>query len=111
VPRGWNTKRRHARPGRAGTVVTGYHGRAVCFAGGEPSGLSATLPPVLAQLRQVPGTDAKILPGFDRGGSCPQVFRAIRDARADRVTWRRAGTSPPAATAGPPRRCTWPARP
>jgi hypothetical protein len=101
VPRGWNTRRRHAQPGRAGTVVTDYHGRAVCFADGEPSGLSATLPPVLAQLRQVLGTDAKILLGFDRGGSCPQVFRAIRDARADWVTWRRAPLAP--VTAAPRR--------
>ncbi|HUY46554.1 MAG TPA: hypothetical protein VMV92_12610 [Streptosporangiaceae bacterium] len=105
VPRGWNTKRRHAQPGRAGTVVTDYHGRAVCFAGGEPSGLSATLPPVLAQLRQVTGEQAKILPGFDRGGSCPVAFRAIRDARAGWVTWRRAPLAPAAA----PRRY-WAAR-
>jgi Transposase DDE domain len=101
VPKGWNTKRRHAQPGRAGTVVTDYHGRAVCFADGEPSGLSATLPPVLAQLRQVLGTDAKILLGFDRGGSCPQVFRDIRDARADWVTWRRVPLAP--VTAAPRR--------
>src|SRR5271166_3902076 len=40
VPKGWNTKRRHAQPGRAGTMVTDYHGRAVAFAAGEPSGLS-----------------------------------------------------------------------
>ena len=55
VPKGWNTKRRHAQPGRADTMVTDYQGRAVAFATGEPSGLSATLPPVLAQLRQVLG--------------------------------------------------------
>jgi hypothetical protein len=97
VPKGWNTKRRHAQPGRAGTVVTDYHGRAVAFADGEPSGLSATLPGALAQLRQVLGAQAKILLGFDRGGSYPQVFRAIRDARADWVTWRRAPLAPVAA--------------
>ena len=97
VPKGWNAKRRHAQPGRAGTVVTGYRGRAVCFAGGEPSGLSATLPPALAQLRQVLGPGAKILLGFDRGGSYPQVFRAIRDQHADWVTWRRAPLAPAAA--------------
>jgi hypothetical protein len=96
VPKGWNTKRRHAQPGRAGTVVTDYHGRAVCFADGEPSGLSATLPGALAQLRQVLG-DAKIMLGFDRGGSYPQVFRAIRDQHADWVTWRRAPLAPVAA--------------
>jgi hypothetical protein len=101
VPKGWNTKRRHAQPGRAGTVVTDYHGRAVCFADGEPSGLSATLPPVLAQLRQVLGSDGKILLGFDRGGSYPVAFRAIRAARADWVTWRRAPLAP---TAAAPRR-------
>jgi len=106
VPKGWNTKRRHAQPGRAGTVVTDYHGRAVCFADGEPSGLSATLPPALAQLRQVLGPDAKILLGFDRGGSYPQVFRAIRDQHADWVTWRRAPLAPAAAA---PRRL-WAAR-
>ena len=106
VPKGWNTKRRHAQPGRAGTVVTDYHGRAVCFADGEPSGLSVTLPPVLAQLRQVLGPDAKVLFGFDRGGSYPVTFRAIRDARADWVTWRRAPLAPVAAA---PRRF-WAAR-
>ena len=47
-PKGWNTKRRHAQPGRADTMVTDYHGPAVCFTDGEPSGLSASLPPALA---------------------------------------------------------------
>ncbi len=101
VPKGRNTKRRHAQPGRAGTVVTDYHGRAVAFADGEPSGLSVTLPPALAQLRQVLGSDAKILLGFDRGGSYPQVFRAIRERHADWVTWRRAPLAP--VTAAPRR--------
>ena len=101
VPKGWNTKRRHAQPGRAGTVVTDYHGRAVCFADGEPSGLSATLPGALAQLRQILAPDAKILLGFDRGGSYPQVFRAIRDQHAGWVTWRRAPLAP--VTAAPRR--------
>src|SRR6266852_5066892 len=106
VPKGWNTKRRHAQPGRADTVVSDCHGRAVAFATGEPSGLSATLPPVLAQLRQVLGEHAKILLGFDRGGSCPVAFRAIRGARADWVTWRR---SPLAPVTAAPRRY-WAAR-
>src|SRR5260370_25656344 len=103
VPKGWNPKRRHAQPGRAGTVVTGYRGRAVCFADGEPSGLSATLPPALTQLRQVLGPDAQILLGFDRGGSYPPVFRAIRRQHARRVTWPRAPLPPPAAPPPPVR--------
>ena len=37
VGKGWNTKRRHAQRGRDDTLVTDYHGRAVCFASGEPS--------------------------------------------------------------------------
>ena len=106
VPKGWNTKRRHAQPGRADTVVTDYLGRAVCFATGEPSGLAATLPGVLAQLRQVLGAEAKILFGFDRGGSYPVVFRAIRDQRAGWVTWRRGPLAP--VTAAPRR--YWAAR-
>ena len=45
VPKGYNTKRRHAQRGRDDTVVTDYHARVVCFASGDPSGLSVTLPP------------------------------------------------------------------
>ena len=106
VPKGWNTKRRHAQPGRADTVVTDYLGRAVAFATGDPSGLAATLPGALAQLRQVLGPEATILLGFDRGGSYPVAFRAIRDARANWVTWRRAPLAP--VTAAPRR--YWAAR-
>ncbi|MCA1671193.1 MAG: hypothetical protein LC799_02940, partial [Actinobacteria bacterium] len=99
VPQGYNTKRRHAQRGRDDTMVTDYHGRVVCFASGDPSGLSVTLPPALAQLREVLGADAKIMLGFDRGGSYPAVFRACRDAGADWLTWRRgalaAVTAPP----------------
>ena len=106
VPKGWNTKRRHAQPGRADTMVTDYLGRAVAFATGDPSGLAATLPGALAQLRQVLGEQAKILLGFDRGGSYPVAFRAIRDARAGWVTWRRGPLAP--VTAAPRR--YWAAR-
>ena len=106
VPKGWNTKRRHAQPGRADTMVSDYQGRAVAFATGEPSGLSATLPGVLAQLRQVLGAGAKIMLGFDRGGSYPVAFRAIREQHADWVTWRR---SPLAPVTAAPRRY-WAAR-
>ncbi|HXL95560.1 MAG TPA: transposase, partial [Streptosporangiaceae bacterium] len=106
VPKGWNTKRRHAQPGRADTMVSDYQGRAVAFATGDPSGLSATLPGVLAQLRQVLGEQAKILLGFDRGGSYPVAFRAVREQHADWVTWRRAPLAP--VTAAPRR--YWAAR-
>ena len=57
VGKGWNTKRRHAQPGRDDTLVADYRGRAVCFASGEPTGLSATLPGVLTQL--APGRSAR----------------------------------------------------
>ena len=97
VPKGYNTKRRHAQRGRDDTVVCDYHARAVCFASGDPSGLSVTLPGALAQLREVLGPDAKIMLGFDRGGSYPAVFRACRDAGADWLTWRRGDLAPPAA--------------
>ena len=101
VPKGYNTKRRHAQRGRDDTVVTDYHARAVCFASGDPSGLSVTLPGALAQLREVLGPDAKIMLGFDRGGSYPVVFRACRDAGADWLTWRRGALAP--VTAAPVR--------
>ena len=106
VPKGWNTKRRHAQPGRADTMVTDYLGRAVAFATGDPSGLAATLPGALAQLRQVLGAEATILLGFDRGGSYPVAFRAIREQHAGWVTWRRGPLAP--VTAAPRR--YWAAR-
>jgi transposase len=111
VPKGYNTKRRHAQRGRDDTLVTDYHGRAVCFASGDPTGLSVTLPGALAQLREVLGTDARIMLGFDRGGSYPGVFRACQQAGSHWLTWRRGGlaavTAPPVRSfrVGPDGRC------
>jgi hypothetical protein len=90
VGKGWNTKRRHAGPGRDDTLLVDARGRAVVFGSGEPTGLSTTLPGVLAQLRAVIGPDAPVLLGFDRGGAYPVVFTACRDAGAHWVTYRRA---------------------
>ncbi len=88
VGKGYNTKRRHAHKGLADTVVTDYHGRAVCFVSGPPSGLTKTLPAALAELRTVTG-QAKIMLGFDRGGAYASVFRHCRDAGVDWITYRR----------------------
>src|SRR5664280_676201 len=90
VGKGWNTKRRHAQPGRDDTLLVDARGRAVVFGTGEPTGLSTTLPGVLTQLRAVIGPDAPVLLGFDRGGAFPVTFTACRDAGADWVTYRRA---------------------
>jgi len=90
VGKGWNTKRRHAQPGRDDTLLVDARGRAVVFGSGEPSGLVSTLPGVLAQLRQVLGPDAPVLLGFDRGGAYPSAFTACRAAGAHWVTYRRA---------------------
>jgi len=89
VGKGWNTKRRHAQPGRDDTLLVDARGRAVVFGTGEPSGLSMSLPGVLTQLRTVIGPDAPVLLGFDRGGAFPVTFTACRDAGADWVTYRR----------------------
>ena len=89
VGKGWNTKRRHAQPGRVDTLVADLSGRAVCFTSGEPSGLSTSLPATLAQLRAITGPDAKIMLAFDRGGAYPNVFTTCRKAKADWVTYRR----------------------
>jgi transposase len=99
VAKGWNTKRRHAQPGRDDTLLVDARGRAVVFGSGEPTGLSSTLPGVLTQLRAVIGPDAPVLLGFDRGGAYPVVFTACRDAGADWVTYRRAPLVPATATA------------
>jgi hypothetical protein len=89
VGKGWNTKRRHAQPGRADTLLTDARGRAVVFGSGEPSGLTSTLPGVLTGLREVLGPDAPVLLAFDRGGAYPAAFTACRQAGADWVTYRR----------------------
>ena len=106
VGKGWNTKRRHAQPGRDDTLLVDARGRAVVFGSGEPTGLCHTLPGVLTQLRQVIGPDAPILLGFDRGGAYPATFTACRDAGADWVTYRRA---PLVEATVPPRR-SWTVR-
>jgi hypothetical protein len=100
VGKGYNTKRRHAQKGLADTLVTDYHGRAVCFVSGPPSGLTKTLPAALAELRTVTGP-AKIMLGFDRGGAYAQVFRHCRDHDVDWITYRRGGL---ADTTAEPRR-------
>jgi hypothetical protein len=89
VGKGWNTKRRHAQPGRIDTMVADAAGRAVCFTTGEPAGLSTSLPATLAELRAITGPDAKIMLGFDRGGSYPAVFTTCREAGVDWITYRR----------------------
>ncbi|MHB1475720.1 MAG: putative transposase [Dermatophilaceae bacterium] len=104
VAKGWNTKRRHAQPGRDDTLLVDARGRAVVFGSGEPTGLSSTLPGVLTQLRQVIGPKAPVLLGFDRGGAYPVTFTACRDAGADWVTYRRAPLV--AVTATPKQSCT-----
>jgi transposase len=103
VAKGWNTKRRHAQPGRDDTLLVDARGRAVVFGSSEPTGLSSTLPGVLAQLREVLGPDAPILLGFDRGGAYPCAFTTCRDAGAHWVTYRRA---PLAATTATPTQTT-----
>jgi len=100
VGKGYNTKRRHAQKGLADTVVTDYHGRAVCFVSGPPSGLTKTLPSALSELRRVTG-DAKIMLGFDRGGAYASVFTHCRDHDVDWITYRRGKL---AATTAEPRR-------
>src|SRR5665647_2092292 len=103
VAKGWNTKRRHAQPGRDDTLVVDARGRAVVFGSGEPTGLASNLPGVLAQLRQVLGPQAPILLGFDRGGSYPSAFTTCREALAHWVSYRRA---PLAATTATPVQAT-----
>ena len=97
VGKGWNNKRGRAEKGRADTHVTAHDGRAVCFVTGEPSGLTATLPKALAELKKAAGPGAKIMLGFDRGGAYAQVFRHCRDQDVHWVTYRRAPLAVPAA--------------
>jgi cell division protein FtsB len=89
VASGWNSKRRHAEPGRVDTTICDPKGRAVCFTSGEPSGLAKSLPATLDQLRQIVGPDAPIMLGFDRGGAYPAAFRVCRQRNVHWITYRR----------------------
>jgi transposase len=96
VGSGWNTKRRHAEPGRVDTTICDPKGRAVCFTSGEPSSLAKSLPASLDQLRAIVGAHAPIMLGFDRGGAYPEAFRACRQRGAHWITYRRAPLQAPA---------------
>jgi len=96
VGKGWNNKRGRAERGRADTHVTAHDGRAVCFVTGEPSGLTATLPKALAELKKTLTDGANIMLGFDRGGAYPQVFTHCRKQDVHWVTYRRAPLAVPA---------------
>ena len=58
-PRAGTTSAAGPSSGRADTHVTAHDGRAVCFVSGEPSGLSATLPLALAELKKAAGPGAR----------------------------------------------------
>ncbi|HXZ70213.1 MAG TPA: hypothetical protein VEH31_04970 [Streptosporangiaceae bacterium] len=115
VAKGWNNKRGRAEKGRADTHVTAHDGRAVCFVTGEPSGLTATLPKALAELKKAVPAGPKIMLGFDRGGAYAQVFRHCREQGVHWVTYRRAPLAVPAVLpvlttvtiAGKQRQITW----
>ena len=115
VGKGWNNKRGRAEKGRADTHVTAHDGRAVCFVTGEPSGLTATLPRALAELKKAVPAGTKIMLGFDRGGAYAQVFRHCREQDVHWVTYRRAPLAVPVmlpvittvTIAGRQRQITW----
>jgi hypothetical protein len=121
VPKGWNTKRRHAQPGRADTMVTDYQGRAVAFGTGEPSGLPPPCRPSWPSCARSSASRRRSCSGSTgaaptRLPSAPSATPAPTGspggaARSPPSRPRRAGTGPPAATASPPRCSGWPMRP
>ena len=88
VAMGHNGKRDRCEKGRADTLITDARGRAVTFTSADPSHLSKTMKPALAQLRQIVPTGA-ILLGFDRGGAYAEAFTACHEQDIDFVTYRR----------------------
>ncbi len=94
VAKGWNTRRRHAEPGRHETVIVDDSWRAVCFASAPPQGLAAGMLGPLEQLRAICG-ERPVMIGFDRGGSFPKAFGELRDRGWDWVTYRRAPLATP----------------
>ncbi|NNN16376.1 MAG: hypothetical protein HKL82_11060 [Acidimicrobiaceae bacterium] len=95
LAKGYNTRKGRPERGRDDTFVIDENWRAVCFSSSEPKGLSVNLPPVIDQLIEICG-NRPIMVGFDRGGSYPKVFSALRERGVDWVTYRRAPLVPPA---------------
>lgn len=109
-PVGWGRNPRRGKPtkGHGDTYTTDLGGRALVFATGEPSSLSATLPGVLDQLTAArpaanrdragadPGHRRRPMVVFDRGGSYPKTFTAVHKAGYQWLTWRRAPLAPAA---------------
>ncbi len=95
VAKGWDARRRHAAKGRTDTYVVDLGRRALCFSSTEPTGLSRTIAPALAQLRAICGPGTAITLGFDRGGSYPVVFSHLAEEGVTWVTWRRAEMAAP----------------
>jgi hypothetical protein len=83
VAKGWNTRRRHAEPGRHETVIVDDRWRAVCFASGPPQGLASGMLGPLDQLQAICG-QRPLMIGFDRGGAYPKVFSELRARGLDR---------------------------
>jgi hypothetical protein len=94
VAKGWNTRRRHAEPGRHETVIVDDRWRAICFASGPPEGLASGMLGPLDQLRQI-CQGRRLMIGFDRGGAYPKTFSDLRDRGLDWVTYRRAPLAAP----------------
>ncbi len=89
VAKGYNTRKRRAEKGRDDTFIVDSTWRAMCFSSSEPKGLSVNLPPVIDQLIEICG-DRPVMVGFDRGGSYPKVFSALKERGVGWVTYRRA---------------------
>ena len=89
VGKGYNTKRRHAQKGLADTLVTDYHGRAVCFVSGPPSGLTKTLPAALS--RAAPGHRRmrRSCSGSTGAGRTRRCSRTAAITGVDWITYRR----------------------
>lgn len=89
LAKGYNTRKGRPEKGRDDTFVVDSTWRAICFSSSEPKGLSMNLPPVIDQLIEICGK-RPIMVGFDRGGSYPKVFSALREREVDWITYRRA---------------------
>ena len=94
VAKGYNTRRRHAEPGRHETVIVDDRWRAICFSSGPPQGLAGGMLDPIDQLREI-CAGRRLMIGFDRGGAYPKAFAALSERGIDWVTYRRAPLAEP----------------
>lgn len=84
------TRRRLSAPAATDTWVNDINGDPLFMVSSEfNAGLTKTLEPVLAEVREIVGDDRRITVAFDRGGWSTKLFHRLNESGFDVITYRK----------------------